>query len=60
VTFQPDVVVDAKDGRMWKLRLRLSSPESHAGIEAITDITKLVAFLQVYTLRTHVNSWTMY
>jgi len=47
VTFQPDLVIDAKEGRMWKLRLRLASADSHEGIVAITDITKLVTFLQV-------------
>lgn len=44
VTFQPDVVVDAKQGLMWKVRLSVASAEKL--LEAIPDPARLVSFLK--------------
>ena len=43
VTFQPDIVVDAKIGLMWRLKLDL---KARACISAMPSLPSLVAFLQ--------------
>ena len=43
VTFRPDLIVDAKAGRMWKLSLRLQSPLLP---DLGPDFSKMVRFLQ--------------
>ncbi len=43
VTFMPNVVIDAKEGLMWKLKLRLESGKSK---EVISDLPRFVGFLQ--------------
>jgi hypothetical protein len=39
----PNVVIDAKEGIMWKIKLRLDSGKSK---QAIADLPRLVGFLQ--------------
>ena len=39
----PNVLIDAKEGLMWKLKLRLESGKSK---EVISDLPRLVGFLQ--------------
>lgn len=43
VTFMPDVIIDAKEGIMWKIKLRLNGESSK---QLISDLPRLVGFLQ--------------
>lgn len=47
VTFMPDVLIDAKEGIMWKLKLKLDSDRN---VTEVAELPRLVGFLQQRTV----------